>query len=100
YMINIGTVQHFIVPFEMFATQYALLPWILYFVVRYIKKGGAFNALIIIMINLLAAPMAYASMLWFAYFLGLTLFLLIHLIVNRNKKKGFRSCVIVILTLI
>src|SRR3990167_8142939 len=36
YLLNLGTLQQFIVPFEMFTTQYAMLPWIFLFATQYL----------------------------------------------------------------
>ena len=37
YLLNLGTMQNFIVPFEMFTTQYALLPWVFLFATNYLS---------------------------------------------------------------
>ena len=39
YIFNIAVFQHFSMPFEMFTTQYGLLPWLLLFALRCIKTG-------------------------------------------------------------
>jgi len=77
YLLNLGTMQQFFVPFEMFTAQYGMLPWIFLFATEYLytkkpKKVSVFLFLIL----LFSAPMAYAATLWYVFFLALTLYLL------------------------
>ncbi len=37
YLFNLGTLQQFFVPFEMFTTQYAALPWIMLFSLQFLN---------------------------------------------------------------
>src|SRR3989344_6233975 len=39
YLFNLGTLQHFYVPLEMFATLYAFIGWLFLYLIRYIRKG-------------------------------------------------------------
>ncbi|MBI2442626.1 MAG: hypothetical protein HYV40_01815, partial [Candidatus Levybacteria bacterium] len=36
YLTNLGTVQQFVVPFEMFVTEYGFLPWLFYFAISFL----------------------------------------------------------------
>ncbi|MBI3485355.1 hypothetical protein HY025_00255 [Candidatus Daviesbacteria bacterium] len=95
YLLNLGTLQHFYVPFEMFNTQYAFLPWLFLTVTNYLKNPSRKNLLFFSLVSLFSTPMAYASTLWYAYFLSLILYLIVFL------KKYLRSCLVIIfLTLI
>lgn len=89
YMLNLGTLQQFVVPFEMFNALYAFLPWILLFAIKYIysdtneQKKYLFY---FILLSLLASPMAYAPALWYMHFGLLCVFLFI-LSLPRIIKK-------------
>lgn len=83
YLFNLGTLQHFYVPFEMFTVGYAAIPWLFWSVSRYLADGSRKNVMLFCLITLFAAPMAYAPMLWYAYFGSLCLFLFIFI------KKNF-----------
>ncbi len=85
YLINLVTVQQFYVPFEMFTTQYALLPWLFYSALRYLNNSAKKNLALFGIISFFASPMAYAPLLWYAYFAGLVLFLLPFL---KSQKKS------------
>jgi len=67
YLLNLTTVQHFIVPFEMFCVQYALLPYIFLFTYKYFQRGRKKDLIIFTFITLFASPMAYASSLYWAF---------------------------------
>lgn len=84
YMLNIGTVQHYIATFEMFNIQYALLPWLIYTALRFLDTKRHKYLLMFGIITFFAAPMAYAVMLWLAYFAALAVFLLINVIQKRD----------------
>lgn len=38
YLCNLGTLQQFFVPFEMFVVEYGFLPWLFYFSLRYLHE--------------------------------------------------------------
>lgn len=75
YLLNLGTLQQFYVPFEMFTVQFAVLPWLFYFASKYLTEGGQKNLFKFCLTTLISTPMAFASTLWFAYFLSFCLFL-------------------------
>ncbi|OGH49625.1 MAG: hypothetical protein A3I54_04945 [Candidatus Levybacteria bacterium RIFCSPLOWO2_02_FULL_41_11] len=100
YIFNLGTVQHFYVPFEMFTIQYAALPWLFLTALRFIEKGTNLALLLFAIVTLLASPIAYASVLWYAYFAFLLLFLITYSVLKRQRKVLLRSLFLVITTLV
>lgn len=106
YMLNLGTLQQFVVPFEMFNALYGFLPWIMLYAVKYIYSQHNEQKkllLLFFIFSLLASPMAYAPALWYVYFLMLGLFLLI-LSLPKLFKKDFsaikKSAVLILITLL
>ena len=75
YLFNLGTLQHFYVPFEMFTVGYAAIPWLFWSVARFLIDASKKNLAIFILITLFASPMAYAPVLWYVYSGALVLFL-------------------------
>lgn len=100
YMLNVGTVQHFIVPFEMFNVQYALLPWLIYFAIKFLDLKKYKYLLSFGMLTFFAAPMAYAVMLWIAYLGGFTIFLFLNLIIQKDRKYIKPSALLFALTIL
>lgn len=99
YLFNLGTVQHFYVPFEMFATQYAALGWLFLFATQFLQNPSKKPLIFFALITFLATPQAYAATLWYVFFISLTIYLLAWLIINRlNQLK--QSLVLISITLI
>lgn len=100
YLFNLGTVQHFYVVFEMFAVQYAAIGWLFYLTYTYLKTKKSKTLLLFFIVSFLATPMAYASLLWFAYAASLGLYILSSIIVSKDTKETFvRGVTIGVVTL-
>jgi len=87
YLLNLGSMQQFVVPFEMFATQYGILPWLFLTATEYFQKPNKKRLLLFSIVTLFAAPMAYASTLWYIYFGCLTIYLISFTSFQLLKKK-------------
>jgi hypothetical protein len=103
YLLNIGTMQIFNVPFEMFTTLFMTLPLIFYFATNYlteINQRGK-NLLFFCILALLNSPSAYAATLWYVFFAGFFIYFLTFSLVNRKEhRKSLRSFLILIVALI
>lgn len=100
YLLNLGTVQHYFVPLEMFATHFATLPWLFLFLVRYLEDAHKRYFILFAIFTFFSASIAHTSTLWFAYFLSLILFLFIYNLINRSKEIRFRSLKIILISLL
>ena len=40
YLLNLGTLQHYYVPLEMFLVHYGLLGWVMYSACKYFEDGS------------------------------------------------------------
>lgn len=94
YLFNLSTVQQFYVPFEMFPTQWAYLPWIILFSLKYLQTHSRKNLIIFSLLTFFAAPQAYASQLWYAFFFTYTAFLLLYSFFHRPSLKKSLSLII------
>lgn len=100
YLLNIGTLQHFYVPFEMFTTQYAFLPWLFLYTLKILREGKKNNFVIFALLTILSSPQAYAATLFYAYLGALGLFIFLYVVGSRSKqifKRGVGVLLIVIL---
>ena len=104
YMLNLGTLQQFVVPFEMFNALFAFLPWIFLFTLKFIYNEQKHKSLLIFaLLTFLASPMAYAPALWYIHFFLLFLFSFIILLPGILKKKKdalIKLSVITVITLL
>ncbi len=85
YMCNIGTVQNFYVPFEMFVVQYASLPFLFLFSTDFLFTKKHRSLLYFSITVILSSPMAYAATLWYVTFCVL----LSYLSILSYLKKSF-----------
>ena len=99
YLLNLITVQHFFVPFEMFATHYASLGWLFLFALKYIFYGERKLCLYFAICTILASSMAHTATLWYSYFFTIVIFLGVFNIFTRNKAFLKRSLFIVFITI-
>lgn len=97
YLLNLGTVQHFYVPFEMFACLYGFLPWLLLMTAKYLAYGTRKNLFLFSLLTLLATPMAYASTLWFVYFISFVIYSLSLLSIKLKNIVSFKRLVVLFL---
>ena len=87
YLVAPGAVQQFYVPFEMFPTQYAFLPWIILWTTKFLEKPTRKNLLFFSLATLFATPQAYAAHLWYPFFLSFLAFLLLTWCLNKTKIR-------------
>src|SRR3989344_1187167 len=84
YLLNLGTVQIFFVPYESFITQYAALPWLAYLTVRFLEKEKN-KAWPLVLALILAAPMAYVGTVFLVTMVVVGVFAVEYLMTVRSK---------------
>ncbi len=99
YLLNLSTVQQFYVPFEMFTTQYAFLPWIALFTLQYLATSKKKFLILFSIITLLSTPQAYAAHLWYPFFGIYCLFLALFIYFKKTRQSLLHAFILVILTL-
>lgn len=99
YLLNYSTLQHFVVPFEMFLSAFGLIGWIFLTVILYLETGKRKGLLWFALAMLFAAPMAYAATLWYVFFGCLLSFVILFGILERKKAVWKRVVNIVGLSL-
>lgn len=103
YLLNIGSVQIFNVPFEMFTTLFMTLPFLFYFATRFLleEDNRTKNLLFFALVSLLNSPSAYAATLWYVFFLCFfTYFLSLSLINLKHDKTMLKNfCLLIIVML-
>jgi hypothetical protein len=96
YILNLGTVQMFFLPFEPFSTFFSFLPWGIWSFYRIIdnkeNKNFKKNLIQFFFINLLGTPSFYTQQLFVVYILILGL-ITIGLIwkINESKTKIIKN---------
>jgi len=86
YLLNLGTLQHFNVPLEMFLTHYGLLGWIFLFLTKFYLDGERKDLLTFILASFLIIPQAHTPTLFYVYFMLITAYLFV-LVTNKSSPK-------------
>jgi len=72
YLLNLGTIQYFYVPFEPYSTFWGFFPWEVAALLLYLKTSSKRHLLYFIGINILATPQAYVQTIFLVYLISLT----------------------------
>jgi hypothetical protein len=75
YLLNLGTLQHFYVPLEMFLTHYGFIGFVFLFAIRFFDSGKRKDLLLFLIFSLLITPQAHTATLFYAYLLIFIVFL-------------------------
>ncbi|MDO8573548.1 MAG: hypothetical protein Q7R77_02245 [Candidatus Daviesbacteria bacterium] len=97
YLLNLATLQTYVLPLEMFATHFATLGWIFLFSTKYILSGGKKNLLLFAIVALFTAPIAHTPTLFYVFFVVFALFIATLSIIKKKFKKGFLLLVLTLL---
>ncbi len=76
YLCNLGTLQQFIVPLEMFATLYGFFPWLILTAINVVKTPTKRSSLWFALLSLVSSSMAQTATLFYAYIAMLCLFVI------------------------
>lgn len=100
YLLNLGTLQTFLVPFEMFTTLYATLPWLFLATYAYLYRPTNKKLALFALIALLTSPIAYASALWYIFFASFLLFFISLSFLERKNHKGILKRLLILITVL
>lgn len=92
YLLNLGTLQYFTVPFEPFSSYWAIFPWLIFGTFRYIQNPTRKNLVIFALINFLATPAFFLQTIFYVY-LAILLFLLTVYFITEQTKTRLKTVV-------
>lgn len=84
YLLNLGTLQVFYTPTEMFTSQYGLLPLLLFFISKTIDTPSPRNLVILFILSFIGASMAITPTLFIPYAI-IVVILFIASLIKRKK---------------
>ena len=76
YLLNIGTIQMFYVPLEVFSVHFVALPWLSLFLLKFLKEGRKKDLGWFFAVSLLCTPQSFVPTVFVVYFLSFLVFLL------------------------
>lgn len=96
YILNLGAIQIFSLPFEPFSIFFAMLPWEIYIFLKfaYAQKITPKHIISLVFVNILASPQAYLQTIFVVYFICLFFLSFGVLFESTNKKKLIRRFIV------
>ncbi|MBI3558952.1 hypothetical protein HY085_01020 [Candidatus Gottesmanbacteria bacterium] len=76
YQFNLATIQMFYAPYELFAVHFAFLPWLVNYLIKFLRTGENKNLVWFAIFSLLAVPQAHVPTVFLIYLI-LVFFILI-----------------------
>lgn len=92
YLLNLGTMQHFSVPLEMFATKFGFLGFLYVYSIKFLHTGKRKYLIIFSLFTIFSSSMAHTATLWYIYAVGLAVYLFALSFLHKRKdflKKTF-----------
>lgn len=92
YMFNIGIIQMYFAPLELFAIHFVALPLMALFITKSLENPSKKNLLLLFMTSLLVSPQGFVPTIFIVFFI----FLLFLLLFSFLKTKKFKTILIVL----
>ncbi len=86
YQYNIGTIQQFFLPLELFTVHFAFLPWLIFLALRYLEDNNRKNLLYFFIVSALSAPQAHVPTIFIVYAIAMGLVFLTVLFTSKFAK--------------
>jgi hypothetical protein len=101
YLLNLITLQHAFVVFEMFLVCFAFLPWLFLFVIKFLDSGKKRDLVLFSLFTILSSPMAYAATLFYVFLISLFVFVTIYSLLKKKMFLSFkRGFVLILITVL
>ena len=88
YLFNLGTLQNFYAPYEAFSHFFLMLPWLMLVMWRYLQEGNKVRLWQLVLVNIVAVPMAYIPTVFVVYLLVMGVVWGVEL--TRSKLKSMK----------
>lgn len=97
YLLNLGTIQYFFVPFEPYSTFWGFFPWEIFALLLFLEHPSKRRAFLLFLINFFAIPQAYVQTIFFVYIICLCVILAFWAIKTKKKASIFIGSKIILL---
>lgn len=96
YMGNLGIIQLFYAPLEVFATHFAALPLIIWQLEKTIRHGTPRNLFLLFLLSFLLSPQGFVPTVFFVFLLLIGCLLLFYLLTTKNLRRTLLLGVIIL----
>lgn len=90
YLLNLGTLQHFYVPLEMFLTHFGFLGWYMWSSSLFYLTGKKKYFILFCLFSLFGASQAHTSTLFYAFFIYFFAYFLVVLLADLFQKQVWK----------
>ncbi|MEX2007157.1 MAG: hypothetical protein WD992_00065 [Candidatus Levyibacteriota bacterium] len=95
YLFNLGVIQMFYAPLEVFAVHFTALPWISLFTLRAFENPNKKNLFFLFTSALLTSPQGFVPTVFIAFLILFSSIVISNLIRTRKIKTAFIICIVV-----
>ncbi|MCJ7793261.1 MAG: hypothetical protein MUP45_04820 [Candidatus Marinimicrobia bacterium] len=100
YLLNLGTLQHFYVPLEMFATHYASIGWFFLLATKFLDTKEKKYFCLFSLTAFIAAPMSHTATLFYAFAIGFLIYVLSYSIFQTRERLTILKRVFILILVI
>ncbi len=86
YMLNIGVIQMYFAPLEVFAMHFAALPWLAFAISKSLDNPSRKNLLFLFITGVLTTPQGFVPTVFIAFAILAFFLFLFHFLKNKNLK--------------
>ena len=97
YMFNLGIIQMYFAPLEVFAIHFAALPWLTLTILEALKNPNKKTLGLLFLTCLLTSPQGFVPTVFIAFLILFFFILLFHLIQTKNYKTAILVSAVVFL---
>lgn len=95
FLLNLGTLQHFYVPLEMFAVHFATIGFVLHSLHQAIKHPSAKNYAVFFIFQFLSSASAHTATLFYMYTATIFIYAaILGFLTWKNKLRAFQQLII------
>ena len=98
YILNLGTLQQFYNPLEMFPVHFATLPWLFLYAIKFLREGKKKNLIWFSIVTIFSASISHTATLFYVYFGILALYIFTSIILSKGRVK--RGLTLIFVTLL
>jgi len=95
YLLNLGTLQNFYTPLEMFTIFYGLIGWFLWAIIKFLKNSDKKNLFIVSLITIFFASTSHTATLWYIFYGSLGFFLITNLIIKKFQRDLIKKSIFI-----
>lgn len=96
YLLNLGTIQYFYVPFEPYSTFWGLFPWSMYTLLKYLDVPTRKNFMFLLLVFIISIPQSVVQTVFLVYLIAIFIILASFVLLKKTWRSVRISLVLLI----